>query len=164
MSAAATNANKTKLLATAPPGCSTLLSSRLLHGSPSSIISDRDSRFTADTWQEHLRDLGVKPRMSTAFHPQTDGQTERMNQVIEAYLRPFLNQEQDDWTDLLPLAEFAYNNSAASGTKLTPFYANYGWHPGTNAPHSVEALHPASEVYAHWIKGAIDRAREALQE
>ncbi len=135
-----------------------------IHGLPEDIISDRDSRFTSAAWQVFIGILGVKPRMSTAFHPQTDGQTERMNQVIEAYLRPFLNQEQDDWTDLLPLAEFAYNNSAASGTKLTPFYANYGWHPGTNAPRSVEALHPASEVYAHWIKGAIDRAREALQE
>ena len=102
--------------------------------------------------------------MSTAFHPQTDGQTERMNQVIEAYLRPYLSQEQDDWAGLLPMAEFAYNNSAVNSTGLTTFYANYGWHPYANNPRSTEALHPASQAYSHWIQGAIEHARSALQE
>ena len=60
--------------------------------------------------------------MSTAFHPQTDDQTERLNQVIEACLRPFLSREQDDWMGLLPMAEFAYNNSVAGATDMTPFY------------------------------------------
>ena len=54
--------------------------------------------------------------MSTTFHPKTDGQTERVNQVIEAYLRPYINREQDDWVDLLPMAEHAYNNSVTSVT------------------------------------------------
>ena len=96
-----------------------------LHSLPRDIVSDRDSRFTFNTWKEFLAVTGIRPRMSTAFHPQTDGQTERVNQVIEAYLRPFLNQKQDDWVDLLPMAEHAYNNSVTSATGMTPFYANY---------------------------------------
>ena len=134
-----------------------------LHGLPQDIISDRDSRFTSAIWQVFIAILGIWPRMSTAFHPQTDGQTERLNQVIEAYLRPFLSQEQDDWVDLLPMAEFAYNNSTASSTDLTPFYTNYGWHPSANNPRSTEALHPASRAYTHWIQGTIECARHALQ-
>ena len=78
-----------------------------LHGLLRDIVSDRDSRFTSNTWKDFLSVTGIRPHMSTAFHPQTDGQTERVNQVIEAYLRPFLNQEQDDWVDLLPMAEHA---------------------------------------------------------
>ena len=135
-----------------------------LHGLPTDIVSDRDSRFTSATWKVFLAILGIRPRMSTAFHPQTDGQTERVNQTIEAYLRPFLNNEQDDWADLLPLAEYAYNNSATTATGMSPFYANYGWHPSANNPREIDVLHPASEAYTHWIKGAIDRAKKALEE
>ena len=75
------------------------------HGLPTDIVSDRDSRFTSETWQEFLRLSGIRPRMSTAFHPQTDGQTERLNQTIEAYLRAFVGHEQDNWVGLLPMAE-----------------------------------------------------------
>ena len=135
-----------------------------LHGLPMDTVSDRDSRFTSATWQVFLARLGIRPRMSTAFHPQTDGQAERVNQTIEAFLRPFLNQEQDDWADLLPIAEHAYNNSATTATGMSPFYANYGWHPSTNNPRDTHVLRPASEAYAHWIKGAIDRAAEALKD
>ena len=100
-----------------------------LHGLPRDIVSDRDSRFTSHTWKDFLSVTGIRPRMSTAFHPQTDGQTERVNQVLEAYLRPYINQEQEDWVDLLPIAEHAYNNLVTSATGMTPFYANYGRHP-----------------------------------
>jgi len=67
------------------------------HGLPTDIVLDRDSRFTSETWKEFLRLSGIRPRMSTAFHPQTDGQTERLNQTIEAYLPAFISKEQDDW-------------------------------------------------------------------
>jgi len=66
------------------------------HGLPTDIVSDRDSRFTSEVWKEFLRLLEIRPRMSTGFHPQTDGQTERLNQTIEAYLRAFVSREQDD--------------------------------------------------------------------
>jgi hypothetical protein len=67
--------------------------------------------------------------MSNAFHPQTDGQTERQNQTMEQYLRAFTNYEQDNWVETLPLAEFAYNNSMHASTRFTPFFANYGYNP-----------------------------------
>ena len=87
--------------------------------------------------------------------PQTDGQTERVNQTIEAYLHPFINKEQDDWSDILPMAEHAYNNSKTTATGLTPFYANYGRHPESLNPRRQEVMHPASHAYSHWIRGAI---------
>ena len=102
--------------------------------------------------------------MSTAFHPQTDGQSERVNQTIEAFLRPFISHDQDDWVDLLPLAEFAYNNSTTTATGMSPFFANYGWHQAANNPRETQALHPASKAYAHCVTSAIDRAHEVLQD
>jgi hypothetical protein len=72
--------------------------------------------------------LGGKNKLSTAFHPQTDGQTERTNQTLEQYLRAYVNYEQTNWVELLPTAQFAYNNST-SATGISPFYANYGFHP-----------------------------------
>jgi hypothetical protein len=69
------------------------------------------------------------PNFSTAFHPQSDGQTERVNQSIEKYLRDHCNYEQDDWADHLDLAEFTYNNALHSSNQHSPFEANYGYHP-----------------------------------
>ena len=80
-----------------------------LHNLPQDVVSYRDSGFTSNTRKDLLAVTGIRPRMSTAFHPQTDGQTERVNQVIEAYLRPYLNQEQDDWVDLLPIVTKVYS-------------------------------------------------------
>ena len=102
-----------------------------------------------------------------AFHPQTNRQTERVNQVIEAYLSPFLNQELDDRVDILLMAEYAYNNSVTSTTGMTPFYANYERYPESQNPQRTEVLNPASNGYAHWIAGALNRgktAREAARE
>jgi len=67
------------------------------HGLPTNIVSDHDSRFTLEAWREFLRLSGIRPRMSTGFHPQTNGQTEQLNQTIEAYLRALVTKEQDDW-------------------------------------------------------------------
>jgi hypothetical protein len=69
--------------------------------------------------------------MLTSFHPQTDRQMERVNQTLETYLRTCINYDQDDWYSLLPLPEFAYNNSVTQATQLTPFYNNYGYYPKT---------------------------------
>ena len=76
-----------------------------------------------------MKKLDIHPNMSTAFHSQTDGQSEALNQVLEQYLRIFCSYHQDDWVDLLPFAEFSYNNSVNTSTKMTPFYAEYGQHP-----------------------------------
>jgi len=134
------------------------------HGLPTDIVSDRDLRFTSEVWQEFLRLSEIRPRMSTAFHPQTDGQTERLNQTIEAYLRAFVNKEQDNRKQLLPMAEFAYNNSATTGNSMSPFYANYGFHPVAVGPASTEPLNPASTAYAHWMQAVYGEVRKGLEE
>jgi len=102
--------------------------------------------------------------MSTAFHPPTDGQTERLNQTIEAYLRAFVSKEQDDWVCQLPMAEFAYNNSTTTGNGMSPFYANYGFHPAAMHPVSTEPLNPASQVYAHWMHTVHDESWKGLED
>ncbi len=73
--------------------------------------------------------LGIEQNMSTAYHPQTDGQVERSHQETEAYLRHYVNHLQDDWSDWLSLAEFQFNDHIHTATKETPFYLNYGRHP-----------------------------------
>lgn len=100
-----------------------------LHGTPDTIISDRGSQFVSTFWREFSRRLGISLHHSTAFHPETDGQTERINGVMEQYLRTYCGHYQDDWVDWLPLAEFASNNHTSETTGLSPFFANYGWHP-----------------------------------
>ena len=92
-----------------------------LHGLPTEIISDMDAKFSGEFWESLCKMLGVKRRRSTAYNPQTDGQTERTNQVREGYLRTFVNYDQNDSYQLLPLAEHAYNNSASNAHKMTPF-------------------------------------------
>ena len=88
------------------------------HGLPSEIISNIDAEFSGEFWESLCKSLVSKKKMSKAYHPQTDRQTERTNQVLEAYLRKFANDDQYDWYQLLPLAEYAYNNSKASAHKL----------------------------------------------
>jgi transposase InsO family protein len=98
-------------------------------GYPRSIISDRGSIFTSKYWKALCFQLGVQRRLSTAFHPQTDGQTERMNQVLEHYLRTYTNMRQDDWASLLTTAQFAANNAVNASIGTTPFRALMGFNP-----------------------------------
>jgi hypothetical protein len=99
------------------------------HGLPDEIISDRGTTFASHFWQSLTAQLGVNHKLSTAYHPQTDGQTERLNQTLEQYLRSYVNYQQDNWVTLLPLAQFAYNSSHNESTKCSPFFANYGFDP-----------------------------------
>ena len=100
-----------------------------LHGFPREIISDRDPIFTSHFWRRILQLSSISPCLSTAFHPQSDGQTERMNQILEQYVRIYCDYRQSDWSSHLSLAEFSYNNSKHSATSVSPFFANYGYHP-----------------------------------
>ena len=97
--------------------------------------------------------LDVDVRISTAFHPQTDGQTERVNQILEQYLRSYCSYQQDDWAELLPLAEHAYNSAVSESTKVSPFEANYGFSPRTNwletrKPKQINTA--GSDLYDGW--------------
>jgi hypothetical protein len=99
-----------------------------LHGLPWEIVSDRDTRFTSRFWRTLFGILDTKLSMSTAAHPETDGQTERVNRVLEDVLRSYATSF-GEWSEFLPLAEFALNNSTHVSTGHTPFYVNYGLHP-----------------------------------
>jgi hypothetical protein len=100
-----------------------------LHGLPADIVSDRGSVFVSSFWNSFVSILGVRLNTSTAYHPESDGQTERVNQVLEQYLRCYLDYHQTNWVDLLPYAEYAYNSSFHSSTHLTPFEICYGYVP-----------------------------------
>ena len=97
-----------------------------LHGVPDSILSDRDPRFTAHFWKEFWSRVGSKLIMSTAYHPQTDGQTERANRTLEEMLRAYVNWRQSDWDTHLSTLEMAYNNSKQVSTGFSPHYLNFG--------------------------------------
>ncbi|MCQ7926324.1 hypothetical protein NP234_24385, partial [Salmonella enterica] len=97
-----------------------------LHGVPKTILSDRDSRFTSSFWRCVQQAMGTKLRFSTAFHPQTDGQTERLNQILEDMLRACTLEFKGSWCKHLPLAEFAYNNSFQATIGMPPYEALYG--------------------------------------
>ncbi|XP_070005375.1 uncharacterized protein [Nicotiana sylvestris] len=97
-----------------------------LHGVPISIISDRGAQFTAEFWKSFQKSLGSHVELSTAFHPQTDGQSERVIQILEDMLRACVIDFGGHWDDQLPLAEFAYNNSYQSSIQIAPFEALYG--------------------------------------
>jgi len=100
-----------------------------LHGTPKNIVSDRGPIMNSKFWDSFCHYLGTMRIMSSAYHPETDGQTERQNQTLEQYLRCYCCLEQDDWALWLPVAEFAYNDSQHSTTGLTPFQSYHGAHP-----------------------------------
>ena len=100
---------------------------------PAVIVSDRDSRFTSLFWKSLFKCLGTQLKMSTAFHPETDGQTERNNRTLEQMLRIFVNYKQNDWDQHLAAAEFAYNNSKQASSGMSPFYLATGQNPITPA-------------------------------
>ena len=147
-------------------GCAKLFLENIwkLQGLSSSIISDRDHVFTSKFLAESMGRLDVRLRQSTAVHPQTDGQTERVNQSLEQYLREYCNYEQDSWYDLLPPAAYAYNNSATTASQICPFYANYGCHPQTNWPVEKESKNPASRNYAPWMENVHELCVKRLEE
>jgi DNA replicative helicase MCM subunit Mcm2 (Cdc46/Mcm family) len=105
--------------------------------------------------------------MSTSFYPQTDGQTERINQMIEAYLQSFINYEMDNWVRLLPMAEFAYNNLVTQATGMSPFFATYGRHLGCTNPSTTPMSNDIQEGYINHIvsvQGSVTRNLKTTQQ
>ena len=112
------------------------------YGLPQSIVSDRGPQFTSEFWKALAELLNIQVCLSTAYHPQTDGQSERMNAVIEQYLRAYVSYQQDNWVTILVTCEFAAKNHFSETLKTSPFLANYGWHP-----RFVETLAPLRKAY-----------------
>jgi hypothetical protein len=109
------------------------------HGIPSHVTSDRGSEFVSRFFRSLGKALDMKLHFTSGYHPEGDGQTERTNQTLEQYLRAYCNYQQDNWSELLPLAEFAYNNAPSATTGISPFFANKGYHPNL-------AIHPERDL------------------
>ena len=135
-----------------------------LHGLPSRILSDRGPQFTAEFTTELYRLLGIKPAKTTAYHPQADGQTERVNQELEQYLRLFTSERQDDWVDLLSMAEFQYNNHIHTSTQQTPFLLDCGQHPRMGFEPKQPARIEAVNEFTDRMKLALEEAKAALNK
>ncbi|MBW0574005.1 hypothetical protein O181_113720 [Austropuccinia psidii MF-1] len=110
------------------------------HGLPSIIVSDRGSLFVS-FWTNRCQQLKISRDMSTAYHPETDGQTERVNQILEKYLWMYVSYHQDDWNTWLPLAKFSYNNSDHYSTKQSPFFTVYGRDTQLDSVHITKDNH-----------------------
>lgn len=139
-----------------------------LHGLSRSIVSDRDPRFTAKMYQTIFENLGVKLKMSTASHPQTDGITERVHRVIGQVLRSVVNHSQTNWEERLPYCEFAYNDMVQGSTCQTPFYLNFGRHPLSVPEASVPlpSATPDSSSAVPWLRlqsEAVRLAKDSLR-
>jgi RNase H-like domain found in reverse transcriptase/Reverse transcriptase (RNA-dependent DNA polymerase)/Integrase zinc binding domain/Chromo (CHRromatin Organisation MOdifier) domain len=134
------------------------------HGLPRRIVHDRDPRFVSKYLRSLLILLGVQQNPSTAYHPQTDGQTERMNQEVEQFLRVFVNHQQDDWKDWLAIAEFTHNNSVHSATGTTPFMLNVGQHPWTGQDTRREVRNESALEFAGRMKRIRENAQASMRQ
>ena len=137
------------------------------HGMPETIVSNRDSRLTGTFWQSLCSMWGVQRQMSTSYHPQSDGQTERFNRILEEMLRHYCSPDQDNWDEFLKLAEFACNNAVHTGTGESPFMLTFGQHPLTPASHFRLDAHgklrnPAANQFAADMGARVQRARVSL--
>jgi transposase InsO family protein len=131
-------------------------------GIPKKVTSDRGPQFVSNFMKEFYKMIGVEGNPSTAYHPQTNGQTERTNAELEKYLRQWVNDRQDDWAEWLAIAEFALNNRVVEATGVTPFQLNYGRHPNMNINPSKSSRSESASEFATRMKNAWEEARSAL--
>jgi transposase InsO family protein len=134
------------------------------HGIPRKVISDRGSNFVSAFMRDFYKLLEIESNASTAYHPQTDGQTERINQEIEHYLRVFCSYHQSDWSEWLPLAEFSYNDKTQMSTGHSPFFLNYGFHPRKGTGYRREVRVEAVQEFADRMRKTRAEAESALKK
>lgn len=132
------------------------------HGLPKVLVSDRDPRFTSNLFSEIAKMLKCKQALSSAFHPETDGQTERINRVVEEMLRHYASPRQDDWDKYLYAVEFAINNSYQESVQNTPFFLNYGQHPLTPVEVQLKSDVPAALQFTVGMQAAVKHAKQLL--
>jgi len=133
-----------------------------LHGLPKSIILDRGVQFAAGMIKELNNLLGIQTKLLTAYHPQTDGQTERINQELKQYLRVFIDHRQEQWPDWLGTAEFAYNNKIHVATKALSFKVNYGQDPRMGFEGRRKGKHEVAGRFVEKMRKIQEEAKAAL--
>src|SRR6202043_2381905 len=133
------------------------------HGVPHKVVSDQGPQFVSRFMKEFYAMIGVKANPSTAFHPQTDGQTEWVNQEIEVYLQAYVNHLQDDWAEWLSTAEFTLNNHEHSATGQTLFFLDYGRHPWNGGIHPPSDVNPAADEWMAKLMESQRAAKEAME-
>lgn len=145
-------------------------------GLPRSIVSDRGRSFVSRFWNRYCQRYRVRIKLSSANHPETDGQSEIAVKICKTFLRSYINYTQDDWLDFLPDAEFTANNSVSETTGMTPFFAELGYHPRTGAEppgiydgpgrpeiESADQLVNRTEAIREWLQDEIVWAQEEHQ-
>jgi hypothetical protein len=134
-----------------------------LHGMTGSVLPDRGPQFNNLFWKEVNALTGMKRKLSSAYHPQTDGQTERANRTLEEMLRAYVQPDHTDWDEHLACAEFAINNSWHKSIKNTPFFLKCGMHLLTPISAILPRLVPSAHDLVEGIEGAVRRAKQAAQ-
>jgi hypothetical protein len=133
-----------------------------LHGLPESIVSDRDAKFTSIFWTELSKMLGQRLLMSSSYHPQTDGSSERAIQTMSQAMRMLVNDYQSNWPDQLPLVEFAMNSAINESTGYAPFELNYGWMPKLIGGLDFESPREGVKQFVKNIRNVLDRTFDKL--
>ena len=136
-----------------------------LHGVPTSFVMDRDPLWRSKFWRTWCDMLGIQLNMSSAYHPQSDGQTERMNRILEEVLRHYINPSHTNWESLLPWAEFAINSAYQESIKSTPFKLNYGWQPSSPLDVTLQPIkdNPQATYTVESWQSALTQATRVLQ-
>ncbi|KAL0202498.1 hypothetical protein M9458_000516, partial [Cirrhinus mrigala] len=134
-----------------------------IYGLPEDIVSDRGPQFTSRVWQAFCKQLDINVSLTSGYHPQSNGQVERLNQEIGRYLRTYCNREQEKWSDFLPWAEYAQNSLTHSSTSLTPFQCVLGYQPPMFPWSGEPSLVPSVDVWIKRSKRVWDSAHVRLQ-
>ncbi|KAG8874587.1 hypothetical protein FRB97_005797 [Tulasnella sp. 331] len=135
-----------------------------LHRTPLQTIADQGTTFNSESMKRLYESIGIKPSFLTAYHSQTDGQLERINSLMEQYLRLYINYRQDDWDEWLAIAKFQYNNTVSLSTSVTPFYTDQGRHPMIVPQMFNETKVPAAEKMAMKIKEIGEEVKAMLKK
>jgi len=120
-------------------------------GFPEDVVSDHDRTFNGQYFSDFYNYLGIQRSMSMTFHPRTYWEMERIHHVIKGYSRYYCNNEQHDWSEMVTMADIAFNNSKHSSTKVLRFYPNYRYQPRTNRPTNIQFKNTALEMYGQYM-------------
>ena len=133
-----------------------------LHGLPTDVVSDRGPQFTAQFWKAFLTQLGASVSLSSGFHPQTNGQSERANQDLETTLRCLVSDNPTTWSRQLPWVEYSHNTLPSSATGLSPFQCAYGYQPPLFPEQEAESEVPSVQAFIRRCRRTWKRSRAAL--